>query len=60
MNVPEDHQDSRLFHREMGTEVLRILENEYRNIGPFKFKLEVVVNLAKRSKGVERTTRKTA
>ena len=45
MNVPEAHQDLRSFHRRMRTEVLRILENESRILGPFKFKLEVVVNL---------------
>ena len=45
MNVPEAHLDLRLFHGEMRTEVLRILENESRILGPLKFKLEVVVNL---------------
>ena len=45
MNVPEAHLDLRLFHGEMRTEVLRILENESRILVPLKFKLEVVVNL---------------
>ena len=45
MNVPEAHQDLRSFHRRMRTDVLRILENESGILGPFKFKLEVVVNL---------------
>ena len=43
--MPEAHLDLRLFHGEMRTEVLRILENESRILGPLKFKLEVVVNL---------------
>ena len=45
MNVPEANLDMRLFHGELRTEVLRILENESRILGPLKFKLEVVVNL---------------
>ena len=43
--MPEAHLDLPLFHGEMRTEVLRILENESRILGPLKFKLEVVVNL---------------
>ena len=45
MNVPEAHLDLRLFHGEVRTDVLRILENESRILGPLKFKLEVAVNL---------------
>ena len=44
MNVPEAHLDLCLFHGEIRTEVLRILENESRILGPLKFKLEVAVN----------------
>ena len=52
---PGLHQDLRPFHMEMRPEVLRILSNEHKILGPIKFKLEGVVNLRKETNdGVER------
>ena len=55
MHFPELHQDLRMFHRQMRSEVLRIIQNELRSLGPLKFKLEVVLKLRKDvNGGVER------
>ena len=47
MNFPDLHQDLREYHREIRSEVLRILQQEVRDLGPIKVKLEVVLKLRK-------------
>ena len=45
--IPELHKDLREFHNFIRPEVMEILENESRALGPLKFKLEVSVRIIK-------------
>ena len=49
VSIPELHKDLLEFHNFIRPEVMEILENESRALGPFKFRLEIVVNTIKQT-----------
>ena len=54
IHIPELHKDLREFHNFIRPEVMEILENESRALGPFKFKLEIAVKIIKETnEGIE-------
>ena len=52
--IPELHKDLREFHTFIRPEVMEILENDSRALGPLKFKLEIAVRIIKETiEGIE-------
>ena len=52
--IPELHKDLREFHNFIRPQIMEILENESRALGPLKLKLEVVVRIIKETnEGIE-------
>ena len=47
VNFSELHQDLRLFHKQMRGEVLRIIHNESKALGPLKYKLTALIRVKK-------------